>query len=164
MENQKNKNAGFSLVEVIIYMALFSILMGGVFVSVFQLLEGSGKLNSKIVVQEEGNFVSRKLDWVLSSLDSSNPPTITNVPGSPCQTLTVRKVNFTSNPIVIRNNATTLEISEGGGAYTPITTPNVTVSCFEARIIPSIGSSPKGITATTTISGIKFSVTKYFRK
>lgn len=154
--------AGFTLLEVVIYIALFSILLGGAFVTIYQLIMGSNKTYMSTTIQNEGNFIERKLAWSLSGLDSANPPIVA---GSGCgQTLTVTKINHPLNPIVFRINVDTLEISENGGTYVPLTTTNVKVSCFKARVIPSSGGSPIGVTATTTINSIDFSVTKYFRK
>ncbi len=156
---------GFTLLEVIIYIALFTLLMGSAFVTAYQLIEGSNQISVKTVVQEEGNFVMRKIDWALTGLERTvgNTP---SVGGSGCsQTLTLNKLSFPENPIVIRRNSSngSLEMNKAGGTFTPITTANINVSCFEARIIPSSGGGPSGVTATTTINGIEFSVTKYFR-
>ncbi len=153
---------GFTLIEVVVYIALFSILLGGGFVTAFQLMNGSNKTYINTAIQEEGNFVLKKLEWSLTGLDPANPPSVS---GSSCtQTLTVTKINHPLNPIVVRLNVNTLEISENGGAYLPLTTTNVIVSCLKARIISPSGSGPSGVTATTTINGIDFAITKYFRK
>ncbi len=159
--NSKIKS-GFTLIEVIIYIALFSILLGGAFVTAFQLMNGSNKTYSDTAVQEEGDFVSRKINWALTGLDPTNPPSVGGLGCS--QTLTTKKVNHPMNPIVVRLNVNTLEVSENGGSYLPLTTSNVKVSCFKARIIPATGTGPTGVTATTTINSIDFAVTKYFRK
>src|SRR3990167_4074727 len=65
---------GFTLIEVIIYIALFSLLMGSAFVVVYQLIEGSDKLSVKNTTQEEGNFVMRKFNWALTGISSINSP------------------------------------------------------------------------------------------
>ena len=162
MKKNSQKNLGFTLIEVMIYIALFSILMGGVFITVFRLLDGSNKLNNKITIQEEGNFVLRKLDWMFTGLDSANLPVVS---GTGCsQSLSIQKINFPGNPILLRFNTNSLELKEGAGAYLPLTTSNVVVSCLKVRLIPVVGTSPFGITATTTINGVDFSITKYFRK
>lgn len=150
---------GTTLIEIIIYIALFSILISGAFISAFQLIDSNNKINSNISLEEEGNFVLRKINWALTGLDPTNPPTVT---GSGClQTLTLIKTNYLLNPIVLRLNLDKLEVSEGAGIFIPITTTNVSVQCFEAKIIPAIGTSPMGVSATTTINGSTFSITKY---
>lgn len=61
-----NTNKGFTLIEVVIYLALFSIIIGGALVSVYNIIESSGKLENKVVMQEEANFLLRKINWVLN--------------------------------------------------------------------------------------------------
>ena len=156
-----NKN-GFTLIEVIIYIALFSLLMGTAFITAYQLIDGTSKLNTKTVVQEEGNFVMRKLNWDLTGLDSTVSPIVDN--SIACSnTLRVEKVNFSMNPIRLRLNSNALEISENEGTYVPITTTNVKVTCLKFSVIPPFGSGPSGLSATTTISETDFAVTKYQR-
>jgi hypothetical protein len=57
--------SGFTLMELIIYITLFSIIIGGLMVVVFQLIQSSEKLSFKDTAQIEMNFVLKKLDWVL---------------------------------------------------------------------------------------------------
>ena len=61
-------------------------------------------------------------------------------------------------------NANKIEINENGVGYIAITTINVKPTCLEFTDIPAAGSAPPGITATTTIDGKDFSITKYIRK
>ena len=152
---------GFTLIETVIYIALFTILIVGGFVTAYQLIQGSDTLNAKTIIQEEGNFVLRKMDWVLTGLDSTNPPTIG---GSGCEwTLRVYKYNYINNPIDFRHNAasSTIEMQEAGSGYLPITTSNVSVACLKFQ---NISGTPAGVTATSTINGIDFTITKYIRK
>ena len=53
----KSNTQGFTLIEVVIYIALFSLLLGGAFVTAYQLIDNSRELNVKNRVQEEGNFL-----------------------------------------------------------------------------------------------------------
>lgn len=161
---KKKHNKGFTLIEVIIYIALFSLLMGSAFVTAYQLIDGSGKLSAKNTVQEEGNFVMRKFNWALTGINPSSTPVIS---GSGCsQTLSVNKTDTTINPVVIKSNTISgvkyIEIQKKGGTFYPITTVNVLVSCLKFSRV-SIGTS-SGIIATATINGIDFTITKYIRK
>jgi prepilin-type N-terminal cleavage/methylation domain-containing protein len=157
------KNKGLTLIEVIIYIALFGILMTGVLTTAWQLLDGSSKLNTKTTIQNEGSFVLRKLDWALTGLDVTK--TLPNGTGTCSQTLTVHKTDSVFEPtgIIIQLNSVTnaLEIKEGSASAKPITTTNVTVSCFKFR---TLSGTLGGISATTTINGVDFAITKYIRK
>lgn len=155
---------GFTLIEAIIYIALFSIIMTAGFVTAFQLMQGSGTISSKVVVQEEANFALRKINWALSGITTINTPTAL-APYS--ATLSITKTSHPSNPVEIRLNvaSSSIEMREGGaGGYVPITTQNVKVTSLGFQYVVGVGGAPDGIIATTTINGIVSTTTKYIRK
>ena len=59
---------GFTLIEVIIYLALFAILMAGTLASSFTLFESGGHNTARALLAEEGSFVITKMN-VDTSLD-----------------------------------------------------------------------------------------------
>jgi type II secretory pathway pseudopilin PulG len=59
------KNRGFTLIEVVLYIGLFGILVGGVIIAAYQLLEGGDRNQVNILIQEEGTFLNRKINWAL---------------------------------------------------------------------------------------------------
>ncbi|MBP6883688.1 MAG: prepilin-type N-terminal cleavage/methylation domain-containing protein [Candidatus Pacebacteria bacterium] len=149
---------GFTLIETLIYIALFSLLLGGAFVITYQLIESSGKLSIKNTIQNEGNFVMRKLSWALTGVDY----TITTTPtsgNSPTNRLVVTKYN--GNKITMQLNGTKIEMKESANdnTFLAITTDNVVVSSLSFQY-ETLG----GITATAIIDGVTFTTTKYFRK
>ncbi|KKR70308.1 MAG: hypothetical protein UU13_C0008G0004 [Candidatus Nomurabacteria bacterium GW2011_GWB1_40_7] len=157
MKNKRNK--GFTLIEVIIYTALFSLLIGTAFVSAFQLIDGSGKLSAKTVTEAEGNFVLRKINWALTGVKTITTPSI-----GTAHNLVVTK--YDNNQIDIQLVGTKIEIreSDNGNAFIPITTDNVEVSSLDFEYIPASGSGPAGIAATAIMNGTTFTITKYLRK
>ena len=171
--NLKINNKGFTLLEVIIYIALFSLLMGTAFATAYQLIADSGKLSVKATIQEEGNFVMRKINWALTGItndigDITSPQTVS--PYAPSDTLSIKKwVLGTKVPVEIEYDAVNFSIAkEGAGPSLPITTENVKVTNLQFQFIPESGSGPAGITATATITkdGVPFlfTITKYIRK
>lgn len=146
-------NRGFTLIETIIYIALLGLLMGGGVVVAYQLLQGTGTVDTKNTVQEEGNFVLAKMRYALGSASG-----VDSVSGA-------LEINRYGNPQVrVRRSVDALEFSEdGGGSYLPITTENVTVSDFALTILPPASGAPEGVIATTTINGIDFVLTAYVR-
>ncbi len=161
---------GFTLIEVVIYIALLGVLMTGALESAVTLIQTSGSSNGKATVQEEGSFVQRKLLWAMSGM-TSVPTVGNNNGGNACwQTLRVVKTGA-SNPIVFRHSVSTssVEVSEDGGTtYYPITTENVSVSCLKFAITPAANGVPAGVSATTTmtttLNNLDFAVTKYVRQ
>lgn len=160
MINTKNKR-GFTLVETIIYISLFSIILTCGLIACYQIISSSDLLNQTTRTEEEGNFVLRKLTWVFSSLDSTIPPTISG--GSCSQNISISKTNSV-NPIRIRMNSSGgknyIEIQDDGVNYYPITTSSASTTCLEFTII---SGNPYGIIATSTINGKDFVLRKYAR-
>jgi prepilin-type N-terminal cleavage/methylation domain-containing protein len=162
----KNKT-GFTLIEVIIYIALFTILMVGAFVTAYQLLQGSDTLSGKAVTQDEINFVLRKIDWALNGTSSSASLIIPSATTLSSSTLSFIRPDGNKIDFQLNTASSSIEMKESVGAniFLPITTNNVKVTSLGFRYIPSIGiGAPVGVEATTTINGITATTTKYFRK
>ncbi len=66
---QKNR-AGFTLIESLIYIALFAIVIGGGMIATYQIIESSAALTNHSVLQEEANFLFRKVSWVVTGATS----------------------------------------------------------------------------------------------
>ncbi|MEK7564053.1 MAG: prepilin-type N-terminal cleavage/methylation domain-containing protein [Patescibacteria group bacterium] len=166
MINPRNKK-GFTLIEVIIYIALFSLLIGTAFITTHQIIDGSGKLSVKNTTQEEGIFVLRKINYALTGISTITTPSTGNLNSN---NLNITK--YDANQINIRLNGTKIEMKEnvGPNTYLPLTTDNVTVkaSSLNFAYIAPIDSSPAGITASFLIvkdgKDYPFSITKYIRK
>lgn len=81
------KNSGFTLIETLVYLGLFSMLIGGALVAAFGIFESNGRNQTKAIVQAEGQFLAAKIDWVLSGVKSIDQPPA----GSPGSLLSVTK-------------------------------------------------------------------------
>lgn len=78
---QKSSHKGFTLIEAIVYLALFGILIGGAIVAAYNLFEGSSRGQARAMLQEEGNYLYGKISWALSGTkDITTPPA--GFPGS----------------------------------------------------------------------------------
>ncbi len=153
-------NRGFTLIEMIVYIALFTILLTSGFTAAFQIIKSGDNLDSKLRTEEEGNFILHKIAWSLSSLDPVTSPVIS---GTACnQNLTTYRTDL-PNPVSVRLHQVSginyIEIEDDGVSYYPISTANVTVSCL--NFISS--ASPAGITANVTVNGNVITVTRYMR-
>ena len=67
--NKKNSK-GFTLIETLVYLGLFSIIMVGVIAASFAIFESNGRSQTKSLLQEEGNFLLAKINYALSSAKS----------------------------------------------------------------------------------------------
>jgi hypothetical protein len=66
----QNVNKGFTLLEVLIYITLFTFIIGGALLTTYQILDSSSDLQSKNTIDEEANFLLRKLDWATNGVSS----------------------------------------------------------------------------------------------
>jgi type II secretory pathway pseudopilin PulG len=82
--NKSKSQSGMTLIETLVYLVLFAILFGGAISASYNVLEIGGRNQTKIIVQQEGDFLLAKIDWVLSGVDTIND--------SPTGELSVNKV------------------------------------------------------------------------
>lgn len=161
MKKNNQNNQGFTLIETLIYLALFGILIGGAVVAVYSLLEGGGRTQTRTLIQEEGNFLISKISWALSGAES-------------VAILTSDKLSITkwspypSNPVVIGLDTGNMTISKNGA--TPATVLNNTdLSVSNLNFVHNYsdgesvsfsftlkGRTPNGVDISQDFSGEKF--------
>lgn len=149
MRNHSIGDRGFTLIEVIIYVGLFGLLIGGFFVTAQQVLMYSAKAKASTAVQDEMNFVMGKINWALSSME-----TLTSTGTS------LSLTQYDGTDIVISTCSTGVAcIDENGVGDVPLTTNNVVVDNLSFTTIAASGTRPFGVTASLTLHGISNSTT-----
>ncbi len=165
---------GFTLIETLIYLALFAIVIGGGMVAVYQIVEGSNRNNTKVIVEEEANFLLRKVDWALGAASSVATP----APGLPAPSLAVTKLGFAQNPLVFdlddpdADGSGNLRLKRAAGTATNLNSSNVTVSNLIFQRVAGAAGLPDKLTTSFTISSNlygqpfseDFSTTKFLRQ
>jgi prepilin-type N-terminal cleavage/methylation domain-containing protein len=159
----KTAQKGFTLMETLIYIALFSILMSGAMIAAYNLLEGGGRNTSAINTQEEGTFINRKINWALTGAR-----TVTASPDG--TTLTITRPDLgAQSPLVIVGDGTSMTIARGTGGLAvvlnaeryPIGNP-ATGKIF--AIQPGAGGKPPSITVSFLIGDKPFIFRTYVRE
>lgn len=100
MRRVKLSQSGFTLFEVLIYIALFTFIMGGAILSSYQIFEGSAQVQALAEREVELNFVLRKIDWALNGATS------------------VFVLNSGTTLQVLRDGGKTYEFTEADGTIT----------------------------------------------
>ncbi len=154
--NLKNQERGFTILETVIYIGLFSILMTGVLVTVYELIEGGTQNREAVAIQSEGTFINRKISWALSGA------TAIDVSSSTILTITRPDLGGQS-PLRITENGGQMLISRGGGATIPLTTAEFKVENTSFSMIPSVAGLPDGILVHYTIDDVPFEFRTYLR-
>lgn len=147
----KNNLRGFTLIEVVIYLALFSIIMGGLLVTVYQLAQSAETLQTKSIKDEEMNFVLKKLDWALTGAKSSTV-SITN---------SNAQLTFTRTDQIITINLSgtnDIEMSVAGTTQT-LTTKNVKITNLNFNY----DNAKKIISVSFIMNGKIANFTKYLK-
>jgi hypothetical protein len=155
------KIKGFTLMETLIYIALFTLIIFSGFVTAFELLKGSETLSAKKVLIEESSFLKQKLERALSDVGVLSLPSL-GVPNTDTLSLT----NTDGDLLDIRLNAGKVEIRHGGvqHEYLPLNTDNTSATALNFEYVPEVGASPAGVRVTFTLNGVSFSTTKYLKK
>ena len=160
----KNKNKGVTLIELVIYIALFSIIIGGAMVTVFQIVVSSNKLQSKVVLQEEANFLLRKINWAI------NGATAMSVSGTSLTITNSSIVSTSPNRIIFSLSSGYMTIQKSGDATASnLNSQNVKVSNLIFTYTAPVGTKPASVKASFTITEGEagevgnFEIKKYLR-
>lgn len=154
---------GFTLIETIIYLALFTIIVGGGMVATYQVIEGTVASYNYLVLQEEANFLFRKINWALTG------STVITVNSSALIVSKLISGMYTQLTFAPDGTAITLQRT---GAPVALNSDSIFVSNLVFSDIPAAGAKPRGITTSFTLTTAQngrvatqsFSTTKYLRK
>jgi prepilin-type N-terminal cleavage/methylation domain-containing protein len=152
------KRRGFTLLEVLIYIALFGVLMGGAVVSTYQLLEGGQAHQARVTAQEEGGFISRKLNWALGGASS------VSVSGGTMLSIT-RPDLGSESPLVFDGSGATMTLKRGdSGTATPLMGSGLPLGNVSFVVAPASGGKPSSVHVEFDINGAPFSFGAYLRE
>jgi type II secretory pathway pseudopilin PulG len=114
---------GFTLIEIIIYVALLSLTIGFILVGIYQIFDSKAGALARTSVEEEANFLIKKIKWALINVDIINQPAA----GATSTTLSVNKFNFSANPVAISRVDSDLNISYAANPATILNSEDVSI-------------------------------------
>ncbi|MES2087829.1 MAG: type II secretion system protein [Patescibacteria group bacterium] len=163
------KNSGFTLIETLIYLALYGIIIGGTLVSVFNIFESHNRNQAKAMLEEEGAYLIGKIDWALSGANSVDTPTTNKL------AIERAELPTNQNPLTFEITSGNLTLTRGTNSGEILNNSNVKLQNLTfTHVTPSEESVlPESLTATfmliaKTSEGFEisriFSSTKYLRK
>lgn len=166
------KQQGFTLIEALLYLALFAILMAGAVVTAYTIFESAGRNQGKEMIQQEGDFLIAKIDWALSGAQTIiSPPLDFN---APTQSSILQVTKYDGGSVIIGLNGNDMQLQKGTDVF-PLNNSDVEVSNLVFTHVASSGGgvNPESLSAsfiltTRTENGMlinrEFSTTKYLRK
>lgn len=151
----KKSQAGFTLLETLIYIALLSFFLASLLGITYQSLESSQQISAKITLQQEANFILRKMDWALTGAGSA-----TSV--SPEQLHIVRNNAPLTVDFLYDSAAKNIQMStDNGVTYYPLNTINTKVTNNSFNLTSAGGANYAEL--AITLDGQSFSLKKYIR-
>lgn len=163
------KKGGFTLIEMLVYIGLFSMIIGGAIVSAYNIFESTNRNQTKAMVAEEGLFLIGKINWALTGataidLISSNKISITK-----------SGITVSDNPLIFDNSSGEMRLKRGADSPQVLNNTNIAVNdlVFIRSVSSGNGITIESISASFTINtktpeGLElsenFHTIKYIRK
>lgn len=155
---EKLSKAGFTLIEALIYLALLLLIIGGMLVSVYQIIQASNGSNSKLVINDEANFILRKLNWALTGTSAIVSPGA----GFAGTTLVVTRFSSPTS-LTFDLNSGNLRLKRGAGTFAELNSRNVVVASLSFQHLAAVGGKPEAVKTDFKLNGRPFELIKYLR-
>lgn len=150
IKNQK----GFTLMETLIYIALFGIIMAGAVVGTYNLLEGGNRNINSAKIEEEGTFINRKINWAISGATGA-------VVSGGGTKITITKSGLS---IVIAQTGTNMTIARNAGAPIELNNDRFKISNTSFSYQPASNGRPASISASFDVENKTFTYRNYLRQ
>lgn len=155
------KQAGTSLIEVLIYITILGLIITSSLMATYQILSGSESLSSKNIVEEEASFIIAKINWALNNVSAINSPVL---PNTSDPILSVNKNGFGLNPIVITSNGDNVTIKKGANPPVVLNSAWIKITNLNFDYIQQTGASTTdSIKAYFHANGKYFEIVKFIR-
>ncbi len=141
-------NRGFTLIEMILYVAICSALLLSLSVMFSYLLSSRVKGQAVTEVNQQGSFVMHLLTSTIRNAKSIDVPLM----GTSATSLSVTAQSPAISPTLISVSSSTLFIREAGGVSIPLTSSRISVSSLLFENVSSASSTDKIIRITYTLS------------
>ena len=140
------KNSGFTLLETVIYCALFSMLMTSSIVTIYALIDSTNSTKDQTNIISEAAYINQKLSWVFS-----NATNITLI-----NTFTIKVIRSdlsTQSPLQILFENNNLYLSRGNSLQYVLNDPHTKVT------LQSIEYQNSQVIILYSLNGSKFTFT-----
>ena len=122
-------NTGFTLIETLMYSAIVTGFLTFALMISYQIINSSDRSTDLVELNENQQFVTEKIGWALSNVSAVNSPTS----GNSASSLSVNRLNYSGNPIVISLSNGQAMISTSSLPAVPLSNSHVTVSSLNFR-------------------------------
>ncbi len=169
---QTATNKGFTLIETIVYIGLFSLIFTGIFVSIYPIFTGAERLTRNIAGEGETVFVLAKIEYALGNVIVDDLGIITSpAEGTTANTLTLA-YNGTERFSFAENNTNTfctapllchtLTESTDSGDDLPLNTQRVSIQNFSVNHVAPTSNSSRYIDVSFTVNDSPVGPIRYY--
>ncbi|MCL5733604.1 MAG: type II secretion system GspH family protein [Patescibacteria group bacterium] len=146
-KNKKQNRGGFTLIEVVIYLALFAFAIGFSVITFYQMIASQNQNRAATQTYSEANFLMQKIEWALVGASAINQPAL----GATSTTLSVNKYNFAQDPLVFSLSSGSLYLARGFNQPVVLNSSNVTVSNLVFDHLEATTSAPEGVSISLSV-------------
>jgi prepilin-type N-terminal cleavage/methylation domain-containing protein len=145
------KNHGFTLIETIVYIALFGLLMSGALISAYNMFESSNRNATTVNMEEEGGFILDKISWIVSGTQSVHLPALSSSGNTLSVVMSDPSID---NPVIVQFDGRNLSLTRGSATTNILNDTNVWLSNVVFTHNYSLGNSinPESIQITFTLN------------
>ncbi|MDP3729190.1 MAG: hypothetical protein Q8R26_00325 [bacterium] len=108
---------GFTLIEVVLYAGMVTGFITISLLSMQAIIEYGDRLEQQRELNENQRFLIEKLQWILSGVQLVTVPAV----GGTNTSLSVTKINFAQNPLMVTLAQGVVSLGIGGGNALPLT-------------------------------------------
>ncbi len=151
--------AGFTLLEMLLYIGLTTFLLASVIASAYPLFTNAERFSARTTSDIETAFAVQKISWALSGVATVNMP----VSGDSGGTLSVTVVSGGDYSFRLENNA--IETSDDGGTtWTPLTASRASIGNLLFTHIAPTGGAPRAIEVSFDVNSIPVGPLIYYAR
>ncbi len=154
-----NTQQGFTLLEAVMYIGLFSIIIGGLLMVSYGIIEGSAHQSITINETEEKTFLLQKVNSLLVGAQEILSPPL----GDSGSELSFTKSGDSKDPYTINEREGKLYITNSGKEQTPLHNLYIKVVGLRFERLPVTAHEEKLITKIT-INNEQFEIVKFLAK
>ncbi|OIO47739.1 MAG: hypothetical protein COS76_00215 [Candidatus Portnoybacteria bacterium CG06_land_8_20_14_3_00_39_12] len=139
---EKKSHDGFSIIELIIYLAIFSLLALALSSVFWQVLQNNNRQLAITELMANANLISHQIELNVKNAQSINQPAS---PGQTANQLSLAMADSSINPTIFNLQDQKINLSQGANPSQPLTSDRIRVVNFTTTNLTSSATSTLGI-------------------
>lgn len=141
------QKTGFTLLETIIYIALFSLISSFVIAVFYQAISSYDQQRNRMEVDGEANFMMQKMIGALTGAQTVSQPAL----NATSSAISFNKYNYAQNPVVLDVVLKNIRISEGSGQPVILGSSRIFVDNLVFTHLPAVQSAPEAVVINLSV-------------